>query len=734
MQQLFQDLRDGRVFLETIPAPCVKPGHLLIAARRSLVSLGTERMLMEFGKAGFINKARQQPEKVRQVLNKISTDGLLPTLNSVRNKLSEPLPLGYCSAGLVLEVGAGVRDFKSGDRVISNGPHASLVCVPEQLCAKIPDNVDDQSAAFCVLAAVALQGVRLASPTLGETVAVMGLGLLGVLTCQILRANGCNVIGFDVAPEKIALLKSLGFTAHDSSTEFDPVQVGKTYSAGLGVDAVIITASTKESSLISQAAGMCRKRGRIILVGAIGLELNRSDFYEKELTFQVSCSYGPGRYDANYEQRGLDYPIGFVRWTEQRNFEAVLGLMARGALDPKPLITATFPFAEAPQWYEHYVSAPGTMGLLIDYPAPEDFRRRLDLPISQPTPRHGVSQTRVRIGVIGAGGFAASSLLPAFRQTSAELCTIASRGGSASVRLARKFGFTASASHEEEVLNDPELNTVVILTRHDSHARLVINALKSGKHVFVEKPLALSLPELNAVAEAMAAFPNQHVMVGFNRRFAPLTQKIVELLKGRQSAVCMNMLVNAGAIPGQAWQQAGEQGGRILGEACHFIDLMSFIAGAAVTRVFASQIGKSSDGICEDKVAIQLEFADGSIGTLQYLANGSPKFPKETMQIFCDGKILAMDNFRSLTGFGFKNFSKLKLGSQDKGHRSEVKSFVDAIASGAACSINPQELINVSGACLAVLDSLKCGQPILLSSENSHSNHESSSMRCAGNK
>jgi predicted dehydrogenase/threonine dehydrogenase-like Zn-dependent dehydrogenase len=718
VKQLLQDLRTGKVELDEVPRPLVRAGHLLIATERSLISTGTERMLVEFGKAGWIDKARQQPDKVRQVFQKIRTDGVLPTAEAVIAKLDQPLPLGYCNCGTVLEVGEGVTGFAPGGRVVSNGPHAELVCVPVNLCAKVPEGVSDDEAAFTVLSAVALQGIRLAAPTLGETYAVVGLGLIGLITAQLLRANGCRVIGIEIDSSREEVARLCGASVFvDSSTE-DPVAAAMAATGGRGVDGVLITAATKSSEPVSQAAKMCRKRGRIVLIGVSGLELSRADFYEKELSFQVSCSYGPGRYDPEYEERGQDYPIGFVRWTEQRNFEAVLDLMASGRLDVRPLIGKTVALEKAPAVYEDLSGEGSGLGILIEYPG----GRHLDPALAEsprvplPRPSSPVSPAgRVSVGFVGAGNFASSVLIPAFREAGARLVAIASEKGVTAAHAARKFGFESATADFEAVVSDPKVNTVVIATRHDAHARMAAAALRAGKHVFVEKPLALNEAQLEEVIRAYeeaSAKGSLHLMVGFNRRFAPHVVKIKSLIAGTIEPKAFVMTVNAGAIPASHWTQDPEVGGgRIIGEGCHFVDLLRFLAGAPITDVQGRSVGGSpSDGIRDDKATITLSFADGSIGTIHYLANGDKGFPKERLEIFCGGRILVLDNFRRLTGYGWKGFRGEKLWRQDKGHAAEAAAFVSAVVKGDPPPIPFEDLIEVTRTTFAIDGVLKQGK------------------------
>jgi predicted dehydrogenase/threonine dehydrogenase-like Zn-dependent dehydrogenase len=729
MRQVLQNLKSGATEVADVPTPLCQPGHLLIATRRSLISAGTERMLIEFGQANLLAKARAQPERVRQVLDKIRTDGLLPTLEAVFARLDQPLPLGYCNAGVVLEVGEGVSSFSVGDRVVSNGPHAEVVCVPENLCAGIPDGVSDNTAAFTVLAAVGLQGIRLADPTLGENVAVLGLGLVGLMTVQMLRANGCRVLGTDFDAQRLALARQLGAETVDLSAGADPVKAGMAFSDGRGLDAVLITASTDSSKPVHQAAQMCRKRGRIVLVGVTGLELQRDDFYEKELTFQVSCSYGPGRYDEAYEQEGHDYPYGFVRWTEQRNFQAVLNLMAEGKLDVEPLISHRFPIEQAPEAYDLLTEDQSTLGILLTYPE-EGSESLLDRTV-QTAPSPSSPLSRAVVGVIGAGNFASQVMLPALSKTSASLKTIASATGVSASHAARKFDFQQATSDYHTMLNDPEINTVFIATRHNLHARIVKETLQAGKHVFVEKPLALNRTQLQEVKEAYWGTAERSrgageqesrgtdessplhlrtsaplLMVGFNRRFSPLTVRMRSLLAERTKPVSVVYTVNAGYIPADHWTQDPEVGGgRIIGEGCHFIDLVRHLVGEPIVGVEARMMGDAPGVVVQqDKMTILLEFADGSTGAVHYLANGSKRYPKEQVEVFSEGRVLVLNNFKTLRGYSWKGFGRKWLWRQDKGHNAEVAAFVERVEEGGEPLISWRELEEVTLTTLAAVE------------------------------
>jgi predicted dehydrogenase/threonine dehydrogenase-like Zn-dependent dehydrogenase len=696
MKQVLQSLKNGTVEVANVPAPAVQAGHLLIASARSLISAGTERMLVDFGKAGFLGKARQQPEKVRMVLDKMRTDGILPTLEAVFNKLDQPLPMGYCNVGRVVDVGAGVSGFEVGTRVVSNGKHAEYVNVPVNLCAAIPDAVDDDEAAFTVIGAIALQGIRLVQPTLGETVVVSGLGLVGLLTVQLLRAHGCRVLGCDFDAARLALARQFGATTTNLGAGEDPVAAAQSFSRGRGVDAVLITASTSSNEPVHQAALMCRKRGRIVLIGVAGLELSRADFYEKELSFQVSCSYGPGRYDPTYEDRGVDYPVGFVRWTEQRNFEAVLDMLADGRVDAKPLVTHRYEIGDAPKAYDLVSGGEPSLGILLQYPgdAAKSPERRVAI---NPSAGQSVAAGSHATGlsVIGAGNYATAVLIPAFKAAGARLRSVASRAGVSGLHAGRKFGFEETTTDVDAALRDPETGAVVIATRHDTHAALACRALAAGKHVFVEKPLAMNLAELanieTAISSAVAKGFRPVVAVGFNRRFSPHVEKMKALLATTKEPKAFVMTVNAGAIPAEHWIQGDAGGGRIIGEACHFIDLLRFLADS---RIESHSITRM-DSRTGDSATITLTFADGSVGTILYYANGSKSFPKERLEVFARGAILQLDNFRRLRGFGWPGFKTLKSWRQDKGQVHLARAFLRSIE-GDAPPIPLDELLEIA--------------------------------------
>lgn len=687
MKHVLQSLKTGATELLEGPCPAAGRASVLIRSRRSLISTGTERMLLEFGKAGWIEKARQQPDKVRMVLDKIRTDGLAPTLESVWSKLDQPIPLGYSNAGVVLE-GDG---FAAGTRVASNGAHAEIVRVPKNLCARIPDSVSDEAASLTVIGAIALEGIRLAQPTLGETFAVTGLGLIGLVAVQLLRAHGCRVLGIDFDAQKLELARRFGAETVNLAAGEDPVRVAEAFSRGRGLDGVLITAATKSNEPVHQAALMCRKRGRIVLVGVAGLELSRDDFYKKELTFQVSCSYGPGRYDPAYEG-GQDYPQPYVRWTAQRNFEAVLDMMADGRLQAEPLITHRFAFERALNAYALLEGDEFCLGILLQYSHEKtETELRQRRVVLQKETGAANKASHARIGFVGSGGYATKILMPAFRSAGAQLVAVASNGGLSAVHAAKKFEFAEATTDVAALLADDRIDTVVIATRHDSHASLVCRALQAGKHVFVEKPLALKVEEIEEIEAIHRSLPEPRLlMVGFNRRFAPQATRMRQVLAAVKGPKALVYTVNAGAIPGDHWTQDPESGGgRILGEACHFIDLLRFLVGCPAKDV---QRARQSS----DTVTITITYEDGSIGTVHYFATGHKSLAKERIEIFAAGRVLVLDNFRTLKGYGWPNFKGMKLWRQNKGAVEMAAAFVGAIRAGAPSPIPFDELLEVS--------------------------------------
>lgn len=701
MKQIIQDLKKGNTILEEVPTPVVRKGQVLIQTHRSLVSLGTEKMLVEFGKGNLISKARQQPEKVKQVLDKIKTEGLMPTLEAVFNKLDEPLPLGYCNAGEVIGIGEGVTEFSIGDRVASNGAHAEIVSVPKNLVAKIPDNVSYEEAAFTVIGSIGLQGIRLANPTIGETIVVVGLGLIGLITAELLIANGCNVIGFDFDDQKVRLASNKGVNAFNASTT-DVVKTVESLTNGIGSDAVIITASTKSNEVISQAAQMSRKKGRIVLVGVIGLDIQRADFFKKELSFQVSCSYGPGRYDEDYEQRGKDYPIGYVRWTEKRNFETILNAISKKQINVQDLITERVSLYDYLQIYGDM--GKGSIASILEYPV-QDINRSETVAVKHfaSRPSNGI------IGIIGAGNFTKMTVMPALKSAGAHYKYISSAGGLSAKSLANKYGFEFSTTDYQQILNDQEVDLVMITTRHDLHAKMVIETIASGKNVFVEKPLAINGEELDAILNTYNNQTNpKSISVGFNRRFSPFSKKIKSLIGTSTDSLNMIATMNAGFIPLDIWvHDMKTGGGRIIGEACHFIDLMIYFTGSKVAEVSMSALGKTPTEQTDNAI-ITLKFQNGSQGVINYFSNGSKSYQKERVEIYSQGRTLVLDNFRKLEGFGFNGFSTMR-GTLNKGHNNQFHELITQVKSGGESIIPFEEIYNTTKASLAAIKSMQEG-------------------------
>ena len=701
MKQIIQDLKTGQTILEEVPVPQVKSGCVLIQTSRSLVSLGTERMLVEFGKANLIDKARQQPDKLKQVLDKIKTDGLQPTLEAVFNKLGQPLPLGYCNVGKVVAVGKGVTEFVIGDRVASNGHHAEYVCVPKNLVAKIPDNVTDEEATFTVIGSIGLQGVRLLNPQLGETIVVTGLGLIGLIVAQLLLANGCKVIGIDFDQQKVDMAAGKGITAINPSKGVDPIKFVEEQTNGIGADGVIITASSKSDDIIHQACEMSRKRGRIILVGVIGMNMRRDDFYKKELSFQVSCSYGAGRYDEEYENKGHDYPIAYVRWTEKRNFETILHTISSGMLDVKSMITE---IVELKDFLEIYgdMRKRGSIASIIKFPQNNSVNRvvRVD--------NNSFKEGRGKIGIIGAGNYTSSMVVPCLHKAGSNIKYIASAGGLNAKILAKKAKAECATSDYHEILNDEEVDLVIVTTRHNLHSKMVKEVLNANKSVFVEKPLCLNENELSEIIDIYNKVGlGVTLTVGFNRRFSPFATKLKQLVGDGPKNIVATM--NAGFIPADMWvHDIDVGGGRIIGEACHFIDLCSFLAGSSVKSVCMNAMGVNPQENT-DNATILLKYENGTNAVINYFANGSKSYAKEKVEVFSQDKVFIIDNWRKLEAFGVKGFKKMS-GTMDKGQRVQFALLNERIKSGGSPLIPFDSIINTTKASFAAIQSLKQGR------------------------
>jgi predicted dehydrogenase/NADPH:quinone reductase-like Zn-dependent oxidoreductase len=692
MKQALLSLRSGAIQLVDVPRPAPRAGHVLIRTRCSVVSPGTERMLLEFGRSGLIDKVRSQPEKARQVVDKVLRDGLVPTLDAVQAKLDQPLPLGYCNAGEVIAVGAGIADLVPGDRVVSNGGHAEVVSVPRNLCAKIPQRPDGgelafADAAFTVLGAIALQGVRLAMPTLGERLVVTGMGLVGLLAAQIVRAAGCNVLGVDISEHRLELARRLGIETYCAGPGGDPVRFAREWSRQEGVDAVIVAASTDSSQPMTDAAEMCRKRGRIVQLGLTGLDLNRRPLFDKELTVQVSCSYGPGRYDPDYEDAGHDYPLGYVRWTERRNFEAMLELIAGGRVDVASLVTDRLPFERAERAWE-LVSESDSLGIILEYPGSETAETAtIAIASARPVVAGGP-----RVALIGAGNYASRTLLPALRDAGISPVVIAAPGGLSAALSGRAFGAARATSDVDAAISSTDVDTVMIATRHDSHADLVCRALAAGKHVFVEKPLCTTPSDLARIREAHER-ADRLLMVGFNRRWAPHVRQASQLLSAVPGPRTAIFTINAGELPHSHWTHDPVVGaGRIIGEACHFIDLARFLCGPFMDVRATPLRGHT------DTTSITISHQDGSISTIIYVATGHPRFPKERIEVFAGGRIVAIDNFRRLHAHGWPLRAGAFAVRQDKGQRDMMQAFVDAVRAGGPAPVAFDEIEEVTNA------------------------------------
>ena len=706
MQQVLQNIGSGQLCVAAVPDPIVRPGHVLIANACSLISAGTEKMVMDLAKKSLLGKARERPDHVRRVLEKIRNEGFFTTLQQVREKLDESIALGYSSAGVVLACGAGVQEFKPGDRAASNGPHAGVVCIPKHLCARVPENVSSEHAAFTVLGAIAMQGVRISRLGLGDTAFVIGLGLVGQLTVALLKAAGVRVLGTDLDLSKCELACKMG--ADHAAPDLNANAV-LSFTRGLGADAVLIAASTKSDAPVELAGECVRQKGRVVAIGAVGLNLPRRPYYFKEAEFVVSCSYGPGRYDPDYEERGRDYPAAYVRWTEQRNMQAVLDLMAGGKLDVAPLISHRFPIEQAEQAYAMIESgAQPYLGIVLQYPEFSESRSKKRMELKAPKP-----QGAIGVGCLGAGNFARAVLLPALKKSGAFRARIlCSASGVSATKAGEKLGFEAVTADEEEVFNDSAVQAIFALTRHDHHAGQVLKALHAGKHVFVEKPLGLTVEEIVAIDAALSsASPRPLVMCGFNRRFSPAASAVKQFFQVVTTPLTISVRFNAGEISPEHWTQDGNVGGgRIIGEACHAIDLATFLAGSPPVRVFAESVGGSeAPKITDDQCFITLRHANGSISNVAYISSGDKAFPKERVEVFGGGRVAVIDDFRSVTTCTDGREKTTDGWKQDKGHAAEIEAFAKALATGGVAPISWDDLRAVSLAAILAVQSLREG-------------------------
>ncbi len=706
MKQLLQNIKDGKTIVEDVPIPTPREGQALVKVFASLVSAGTERMVVEFAEKSYLGKARSRPDLVKQTLDKAKREGIMPTVQAVFNRLDQPMGLGYSTAGTIVALGKNMQGFKVGQRVACAGggyaTHAEYNVVPRNLLTPLPKNVDFESASFTTLGAIALHGFRLAEPQLGENVAVIGLGLLGLLTIQLASAAGCNVLGIDIDPKRVKLASSLNVEA---VTRLQAESAAVAFTQNRGFDSVIICADTSSNDPVELAGVIARDRAKVVATGAVGLNFPRKVYYEKELSFINSRSYGPGRYDLNYEENGQDYPIGYVRWTEGRNFQAVVDLMASGKLKVVPLISHRFDIKEGVKAYEVITGKrkEAFLGVLLTYPEQKTKEeRKVEFPSIV---RHPSSI--VKLGVLGAGLFANSTLLPILKNNKDfELVGIASSGGLHAQHSGKKFGFQYATSSEDEIINDPKINTVAILTRHNTHADLIVKALKAGKHVFVEKPLAVDSKQLMAITKVLSTVDHPLLTVGFNRRFAPLIRNLKSQISKRVEPLHAHYRVNAGFISANHWtQDPAIGGGRIIGEACHFIDVLTFLVGEAPVSVMAHALpnnGKYS----EDNVSMTFSFADGSIGVVDYLANGDKSTPKERLEVFCGGMVAVLDDYVSLTTVK-DGKKKVESGSQDKGWQGEMAAFAESLKAGKEAPIPYEHLIGVTKSTFAAIESIR---------------------------
>jgi predicted dehydrogenase/NADPH:quinone reductase-like Zn-dependent oxidoreductase len=725
MKQLVQNLKTGETSIADVPIPFPQVGMVLVRTAASLVSAGTERMVVEFAEKNLLNKARSRPDLVRQLLDKARREGLLTTVEAAFTRLDQPMPLGYSSTGTIVAVGEGVEGFRVDDRVACAGGgyavHAEYATIPKNLVTIIPKNVDFESAAFATLGAIALHGFRLAKPMIGEQIAVIGLGLLGLLTVGIAKAAGCRVFGVDLDPQRVELAIRLGARAflRDQAEE-----AARSFSSGRGLDSVLICADTPSNDPVILAGSIARDRANVVAVGAVGLDIPRNTYFEKELNLINSRSYGPGRYDPDYEEGGQDYPIGYVRWTEGRNLEAIIAMMANGDLDVKPLITHRYQILDAAEAYALITKKKNEsfLGVLLTYEdADTDLVKNgkqeeihLQSTKRRQVGRKVIGGDIVKLGVIGAGNFAMAVMLPAIAKIDQlKPMGIVSRSGLSAAHAAKKFGFDYTTDNAEQILSDSAINTVAILTRHNLHAEQVCTALNAGKHVFVEKPLALTYEQLTLIQDQLQEAENCLLMIGFNRRFAPLAQQLYSFVSRRTEPLVVHYRVNAGYLPKNHWLHDPEiGGGRIIGEGCHFIDFLTFLVGG--TPVYVSAIGiPDQDKYREDNVVLTFAFADGSVGTLNYLANGDKTFPKERIEIFTEGRVAVLDDFRrlELIDNGRREVFRSRF-RQDKGHLGEWKAFSSSILTNGDPPIPYRHLFGVTMTTFAAVKALRSGERI----------------------
>ncbi len=711
MKQVIQNFRSGVLKIDDVPPPMLRDGGLLVMNHVSLISPGTEKSTVQVAQKSLLGKAMERPEMVKKVLTAIQKDGLKDTLQRVFERLDTPAALGYSCAGTVAAVGADASQFSVGDRVACAGQnyasHAEVVYVPKNLCVKLPTTVDFEDAACVTLGAIALQGVRQAEPRLGDRIAVIGLGLLGQLTVQMLKAAGCRVLGSDLDGTKLDLARQLGADLTVRPSGLMDAATG--FSEGHGVDAVIITASTKDNSPVEIAGAIARKKGRVVVVGAVGMNLPREPYYKKELDFKLSMSYGPGRYDSAYEEKGQDYPYSYVRWTENRNMAAFLDLVGDGKVQLKPLITHRFEISKADDAYRMMTEGQTPyMGMLITYPLDQQQALQPSITVVSDKPTGPLT-----LGLIGVGNHVKDMLLPQLQnQAAVSIRAVCTASGINAKALGEKLHAGYCTSDSQDVLRDPAINTVLIGTRHDTHGRLVVKALEADKHVFVEKPLCLTEEELDAIHAVYRdkAAKGLRLMVGFNRRFSPHAEKAREFFAHRENPLVMWYRINAGKIPAEHWiQDPSVGGGRLIGEACHFVDYMQSVCGARPNSVFARRIGRQSSGITDDQCIITLTFEDGSIGSIIYTAGGNSGLAKERFEAHADGKSLTMDDFEETHLYSGSHREVFKTSKRDKGFKTEIAHFVQTVEQGIPCVMSFGEIAAVTRACLLAVRSLQSG-------------------------
>jgi predicted dehydrogenase/threonine dehydrogenase-like Zn-dependent dehydrogenase len=715
MKQVIQNLKTGETQVIDVPIPVIQPGYLLVQTIASLVSSGTERTIVSFAEKNLIGKAQSRPDLLKQILDKAKRDGLFSTINAAFNRLDQPLTLGYSSAGTVLEVGDGAIGFKPGDRVVCAGGgyavHAEYALIPKNLVAHLPDEVDFESGAFATLGAIALNGVRLANPQVGETCAVIGLGLLGLLTSQIATASGCEVIGMDIDADRVHFANETGLQAFENN---HIIENYLSLTNGRGFDHIFICADTPSNDPIETAGEIARDRANIIAIGAVGLSIPRKLYYEKELAFRVARSYGPGRYDYTYEEDGADYPLGYVRWTEGRNLEAIVGLLNRKEMDVTPLITHRFPIGQAEDTYKLITDENNKnyLGVIITYPDKETHRS-IENEIHFSNHHKSNIENKINVGVIGAGNYANAVFLPAIKNNPDSLLNgIISTKGLNAQQSARKYGFLFSGSNEESIINSKDIDVVAILTQHNNHARLVKECLQAGKHVYCEKPLALTVDQLKTIIPELEKKEHSYLTVGFNRRFAPFSIQLKSFFKDRTEPLSASYRINAGFLPTSHWlNDLSKGGGRLIGECCHFIDYMIFLFGQIPTNVQTlalPSLGKYSD----DNFILSLQFPDGSVGTISYFSNGSKALGKEYLEVFGGGKAAILDDFRLLQLFGNSVDKKRNIFKQDKGHSAAWNAFIDAIKTKGDPPISYPDLVGTTYVTLACGQSMKTGQVV----------------------